>query len=856
MREINNRDYYGEEEKPIDIHELLNKFLRRKNLFLYIAIPVFFIIFIVQFTKAYSPIYRATFDIGVVHESQVEGFFSSIRREAPITQIGTVTQRVIANLLSVNLAEKVVDTLNLYTHIKDGSADITIVTNIKRDFEKPIGPLKLKIADGKFSISENGGVAKEGLLNEYIDLGIFELKVIPVPGRDVKGKIYEITIYPRNKIAIALRNSLAIKVLEADKIEQEMGPSEIPFSGEGASKQLVTAKTLFPGVNLIGILRINVHWGNPDDALKIAEVLSKQIIREDVSEKSRQYIQSRTFIDSQLTLYQNNLTRLEEDVKTFKESKKIANLGASTQSLINQVSDLESRKNQLQIEQKILIDMNEYLAMDAEKLDVPLNFAATLISDPVLQNFYSQLLTTEAELKGKLKEYSSGHPKVLEIKAKLGGLKEQMREEVTKRMSTIKSEIASVANQISMLQSKLENVPDDEIQLARLERDRGTAEKLYTFFAGKLEETRVEEAGVTSDLKIINPPLVSPDPVNSRRPVLALAVSLIISLVVSSLAVFIAEYVDNTVKEPEALKMKIGLTLYGSIPQIIDEEVKQEETQGKIIEVINTIRDEVTSTIQKVLEKIKGEVKSEHLDESLKLVGNDVSSAEFEAFRKLAVNLDFAAPEEKYRVLYLTSPGPEEGKTFVSINLAIVLGTMGKKVLLMDTDFRKKKGHLTDITKLDKEQGLFDILMGDANLRDTIIPYKIPYKDNDKKNPQISIDLLLVGNIPPNPFIFLESEKMQNLINSLKEKYDYVVIDGVPVLLFADATYLANFCDGVLITARYGKTGFKELENTKEILQVSKTNIIGLVMNSVPRTPGTYYYHYYHKYYSKYYKKD
>jgi len=856
MREINNRNYYGEEEKPIDIHELLNKFLRRKNLFLYIAIPVFFIILIVQFTKAYKPIYRATFDIGVVHESQVEGFFSSIRREAPITQIGTVTQRVIANLLSVNLAEKVVDTLNLYTHIKDGSADITIITNIKRDFKKPIGPLRLKIADGKFSISDNGGVAREGLLNEYVDLGIVELKVIPVPGRDVKGKIYEITIYPRDKIAIALRNSLAIKVLEAGNIEQEMGPSEIPFSGEGASKQLVTAKTLFPGVNLIGILRINVHWGNPDDALRIADVLSEQIIREDVSEKSRQYIQSRTFIDSQLTLYQNNLTRLEEDVKTFKESKKIANLGASTQSLINQVSDLESRKNQLQIEQKILIDMNEYLAMGAENLDTPLNFAATLISDPVLQNFYSQLLATEAELKGRLKEYSSGHPKVLEIRAKLDGLKEQMHEEVTKRMSTIKSEIASVANQIYMLQSKLENVPDDEIQLARLERDRGTAEKLYTFFAGKLEETRVEEAGVTSDLKIINPPLISPDPVNSRRPVLSLAVSLIISLVVSSLAVFIAEYVDNTVKEPEAVKMKIGLPLYGSIPQIIEEEVEQEEKQGKITEIINKIRDEVTSTIQKVSDKIRGEVKREHLDESLKLVGSDVSSAEFEAFRKLAVNLDFAAPEEKNKILYLTSPGPEEGKTFVSINLAVVLGTMGKKVMLMDTDFRKKKGHLTDITNFDKEQGLFDILMGDVHLEDTIMPFEIQHKDNDKKNPKTSIDMLLVGNVPPNPFIFLESEKMRDLINTLREKYDYVVIDGVPVLLFADATYLANFCDGVLITARYGKTGFKELENTKEILQVSKTNIIGLVMNSVPRTPGTYYYHYYHKYYSKYYKKD
>jgi len=852
MNEMNRNDY--REEEGLNFQDLVNKFLRRKNLFLYIAIPIFLGIIIAQFSKRYSPIYRATFDLGVSSEKPAEIF--PTLQETPLTQIGTVTQRVISSLLSVNLAEKVVDTLGLYAYVKNGDSDMRVEVRIKKDFTKKIGPLKLHVSDFRFQIFKNGDILYEGILGRFVDCDYFEIKITPL--KEIPGtKICELTIYPKNKMALALRNSLSIKVLEADKVEKEYGSSEVPFSGEKASKKLVTATSIFPGMNLIGILRINVHWGNPRDAGRIAQVLSDQIIRQDISEKSLQYIQSRTFIDSQLTLYQDKLGNLEEEIRLFKGKKKITDLRASTQALINQVSGLETKKNQLQIEQKILKDLNSYLA---ENIDTTPNFAATMLSDPILQRFYSQLLQTEAELKGKLKEYSNGHPKVLEIKAKLDGLKEQMKEEVSKRTSTIKTEIASVDNQISMLQVKLEKVPDDEIQLAGLERDRETAEKLYTFFAEKLEETRVQEAGVTSDLKIINPPLVSGSPVNARRPLLILALAFVISILAGGFAVFVAEYVDNTAKDPEIIKAKIGLPIFATIPVVDSQPTKKDviaRTPSSSKGTEQSHKGEgVLSSLPSFLKSL---ISSTRVPKpaGLTILTEDISSAEFEAFRKLSINLDFAHPEKKYRIIYVTSPGPEEGKTFVSLNLGVVLATSGKKSVIIDTDFRKKKGHVTDVTKLKKKEGLFDILKGETTFNDVIIPFP---RSNDSMtqlpNEQMNLHLLPVGAIPPNPFIFLESDKMKGLLSELRSKYDYVIIDGVPVLLFADATYLANFADGVLITARYGKTGYKELEHTRDILMHSNSNIIGIVMNSVPRTRGSYYYHYYHKYYSKYYRKE
>lgn len=871
MNEVNrNRHYQNiEEERPLDLHELWFKFLRRRKLFFYIAIPIFIGILISQLTKPYKPIYRAHFDLGIVEEKTLEGLPSPYQ-EAPTSQLGKVTQRLISNLLSINLARKVIDTLSLYATIKYGNSDIKIDLNIKKHFEKQIGPLKIKFINGGFQILKNGILIKEGILNEYVDLDLFELKITPLAPIP-QGKTYEITIFPKNKMALALRNSLSINVLDAAKMEQTGGASGVPFSGEGAAKKLVSGVS-----SNLGMIKISIYWGNPDDALRIARGLANLIIAEDKMEKSQQYVQSKEFIESQLKLYQEKLNEHAEKIRGFKKSKNIADLDASTKAVVSQISQIELRKSQLEIEEKILKNLNAYLSQkDIAQIDTTLHTAVNLLSDAVLQNLYMQFLQTEAELKGRLKEYSAVHPKVYEIKAKLDGIKEQMKEEIGKKLPTIKAEVSNVENRISNLLSKLENLSEEEIELATLERDRETAEKLYSFFVEKLEETRVQEAGVTSDLKIINPPVVSSTAVNSRGLLKGIILALIISILSGGFAVFIAEYLDNTVKDSDLLTDKIGLPVFASIP-IVDSDERRNDRTGAVKKsgLIAQIKSTMTTLAQSNIPGIKLHRKRRHT-ERLKIINHDISSAEFEAFRKLSVNLDFAHPEKKYRIVYVTSPGPEEGKTFIALNLGIVLGITGKKVIVMDTDFRKKRGHLTDIIKSKKEEGIFDVLKGETNLRNAVIALKVPDEPsapnalnelnalnaNNDLNAlnapnAITIDLLPVGAIPPNPFIFLESERMKGLLDELKQNYEYIIIDGVPLLLFADAAYLATFADGVLLTAKYGKTNFKELEEAKDLVQSSQSNIIGIIMNGVPRERGSYHYHYYYKYYSKYYKKE
>ncbi|MEO0128294.1 MAG: polysaccharide biosynthesis tyrosine autokinase [candidate division WOR-3 bacterium] len=837
-------DYYLEQEKPLNLQDLWVKFLRRRRLFFIFAIPVFLGILIFRLSRPYTPIYLSSFDLGVAENRAVEGFFTGMS-ETPTVQIGTVTQRLIANLLSVKIAEKVVDTLGLYAFFKNGNSDIRLNVQLKSNFEQPLGPYQLKIMENGFSLKLDGEVFQKNY-GEYINLGPLEF-TIPHDQNLINGKTYSLTFYPRSKMALALRNSISVKVLEADKVERAGDRSGVPISGEGAAKKMVSAKTIFPGMNIIGILRIELYWGDREQALRIARALSEILVKENIQEKSLQYVQSREFIESQLAFYQKRLNELEEQIKNFKEVKKIADLKASTQALINQVSTLESRKNQLEIEEKILTDINKYLLSDTLK-DVPLNIATTMISDQGIQQLYAQLVQADAELKGILKEYSTKHPKYAEIKAKYEGFKEQLKDEIAKRVSTIKTDIQGVTSQIRNLQLKLENIPSDEISLARLERDRETAEKLYTFFSEKLEETRVQEAGVTSDIKLINPPFVSGSPVNPRRALLSLFLSVFFAFLVGTAVVFIAEYFDNTVKEPDTIKEKLNLSVYGTIPGILESDDKRAKPGFNIEYLKNAIQS------------FLGFNNSGHRTSKLKIVSNR-SSAEFEAFRKLTVHLEFAHPEKEYKTIYITSSGPEEGKTFVTLNLGYVFATKGKKVLLIDTDFRKKRGNLTHITRLKKERGIFDVLKEEVELENVIVPFSDIAQSNGEdtktqfeSKDSLTLFLLPIGDVPANPFIFLESEKMRQLLEKLKTQYDYILVDGLPILLFADATYLARYCDGVLLTTMYNKTNLKELENSKEILISARADIVGVVINGAPLKSGSYYYHYYYKYYSKYYK--
>ncbi len=207
-----------------------------------------------------------------------------------------------------------------------------------------------------------------------------------------------------------------------------------------------------------------------------------------------------------------------------------------------------------------------------------------------------------------------------------------------------------------------------------------------------------------------------------------------------------------------------------------------------------------------------------------------------EAFRSLRANLFFSAPAEQQGVILVTSPGGDNGKTTIATNLAISIALSGRRVLLVDANFRRAA--LPTIFPNARHEGLSNILIGQGQLRDYVSQTHVP-----------GLDILGAGPIPPNPAELLGSSYLRDVIVDARSRYDQVIFDGPPVLLVSDAMVLAGAVDGCLLVCEYRRTSRGALQRSRTNLEAINARIFGAVLNKVEGRRGGYYRKQYRDYY-------
>lgn len=212
-----------------------------------------------------------------------------------------------------------------------------------------------------------------------------------------------------------------------------------------------------------------------------------------------------------------------------------------------------------------------------------------------------------------------------------------------------------------------------------------------------------------------------------------------------------------------------------------------------------------------------------------------------EAYKAFRANILFASVGRKVKKIVFTSANPAEGKTSVSVNLAISLGQAGHKVLLIDSDLRKPRIH--KLLELPSSPGLTNILVKANSFKETV---------NKTKNGEI--DVITCGPIPPNPSELLGSKEMDELLKSVEQDYDYIIMDTPPSLFMSDAAVLSKFADGVVIITLHGKTTFDMVEKVKDNMEKAGANILGCILNDVKvNSDGRYNYRTKYGHYAAYY---
>ena len=565
-------------------------------------------------------------------------------------------------------------------------------------------------------------------------------------------------------------------------------------------------------------------------------IMSYQTIDKEWS--NGEMIHMKTFLDTQISIKEEELTKIENELSNFQKEEKIYSLVGNSELLLNQLSLIEADYYSNEVELNILKERKQYIEdqlteeerLLTKKLQNTINDRLFALKSEIAER-ESKLTTTNA-LRG-----DDQGDLVANQQQAIKKLKKKLEEETRKLISqgisvadpieyrqslmdtllSINALEASYISKSSELRKvidkyddELSTLPDKSLRFATLERDRNILSETYALMMQKREEAKIGEASKLGKIRIVD--LATPElaPVKPKK-VSLLFFSLVLGTLFSIIACLIKEYLDNSVKSISEIE-RFGLDILAMIPTI-GAEYKQQNNEPKIVNNRNLERRLITH--------------------------EDGKSPVSEAYRTLRTNLIYRFSSESGQAILVSSPGPGEGKTTTIANLAITFANLGKKTLLVDTDLRKPVMH----TVFNKNQspGLTDYLMGNESNIDNLI------NDIDVNN----LDIMTSGNVPPFPSELLGSDKMSNLIKELKNKWDVVLFDLPPLMAVTDAYVILKSMDQFVLVLRAGVTQKGALKRSISYLQMGGINTTGVVVNQIDKSKASKdeQFDYYQQYY-------
>ncbi|MGF6899188.1 polysaccharide biosynthesis tyrosine autokinase [Paraburkholderia sp. GAS348] len=397
---------------------------------------------------------------------------------------------------------------------------------------------------------------------------------------------------------------------------------------------------------------------------------------------------------------------------------------------------------------------------------------------------------------------------IVERKTKLADLQQQ-RIEMAQRFAethpaivALDGQIASMESEQGSLNKRVSMLPDMEQSALRLLRDVRVDTELYTNLLNNAQQLRIIKAGQVGNVRVVDYAVPAELPVKPKKK-LVVALAAILGLVLATFAAFLKKNLFGGVEYSEEIEQAIGLPVYAVIPH-----------------------SDAQQRLQSVSRKIS--------NRRYVLAASSPEDVAIEGIRSLRTALEFGLLDAKNNIVVLTGPRPEVGKSFMSVNLAAVLASGGKHVLLIDADMRRGSTH--EYFGVSRQPGLSEVV-GGLEIANAIVPDVLP-----------GLDLLPKGKLPPNPAELLMSDRFQVLVAELSSKYDLIIVDTPPVLAVTDSTLIGKHAGTTLLVLRHGRHPLPEIAETAKRLCNSGVVLRGVLMTDVPQRrigSGSYYSGYY-----------
>lgn len=529
----------------------------------------------------------------------------------------------------------------------------------------------------------------------------------------------------------------------------------------------------------VTVIKMTMNYPEVNKAKDILNTLIRVYNNDAIEDKNSESKKTAEFIEERIRIIGNELGEVESRKERFKESNRITDL--ETEAKLGLQSSAETRGKLLEIDSQLEITnaLLGYVNKQGTSAVLPGNVGLDNASATSNISAYNQLVLEKNRL---LENATPQNPLVIDLTKQINSMRNSVVESLAKNRSALQVAKGNYETENKTIVGQISKIPSQEKTFREIERQQQIKENLYLLLLQKREETAVSLAVTAPKARVVDEAYVNPIPVAPKGSIVLL-MGLMAGMLIPFIVIYLIRLFDDKVKDKKDLdKLSNGKTLLGEIPSL-------DRGQNELV------------------------------------MANDLTPMA-EAFRIVITNMNFMLPKkEKGKVVYVTSTVKGEGKTFVSVNLALTLASPKHKVIIIGADIRNPQLQRYNPSRKGLD-GLTEYLYNDEEKIEDIIHISSFNK---------YCDVIYSGSIPPNPADLLSNGRFEILIDQLKLIYEYIIVDTAPLMLVTDTFLTADLADATLYVTRSGFTEKSLIDFANKQINSKRIRNAAFILNDVSK---------------------
>jgi len=613
------------------------------------------------------------------------------------------------------------------------------------------------------------------------------------------------------------------------------------------------------------IITLSYESSDPELTAAVPNLITESFVARRLAAQKSAAGSTIVFLKRQLDTLSDQLRSAEGALLNYRQRERVVNPAVEGSTQVTRMVQLQSERSTVETERaalaNIVRDVERAAAVQGPDDPSPyrnlLSFP-TLLRNQSTSRLLDALVAVEGERTELLARRTPADPDVQALTSRIKSIEGELHSVARTYLEGLTQQVTGIDSALREFGRQLEQVPQRELQFARLERQPKLLEEMYGLLQTRLKEAEIAQAANDLSVQIVDPAIRPRRPVRPRA-MLNLLIGIMLGGLVGSGGGFLREILDKTVHTRADIMIATGLSVIGLIPRIprgrsrvalISKKQLPRSTGSRAAPAARTKPYTASSSSGSGYTFLNSDATDQNgrsdppppRAEPVELakpspagvphvVVSEKGTAAMEAYASLLTNLSYSLAEHPPRVLAFTSGLPGEGKTTNAVNLSLALAHRESKVLLVDCDLRR--GLLHNVFEATREPGLTNLLWGQVTFEDARRRLTV---DDDGV-----LEYLTTGTLPPNPTSLIEPPAMRNLLTWWRDQYDYVILDTPPVNVITDASLLGAHADGVVLVARAGVTHGASLGYALEQLRRVRAKVLGVVLSDIDFTRDAAY---------------